>query len=126
MENKLLLDANAILRYATDDIHEQHLIVKEAVENRDCYLILPVVQEAVYLLERYYNVSRDTISRFFIELKDAVGIEDEDVYLKAFDHFIETPKLDFVDCVLCSYHEVRKMDLMTFDKKLKGKIEKLS
>ena len=126
MENNILLDANAILRFLMDDVHDQHLKVKDTIENSNCFLILPVVQEAVYVLDGFYNVPRDLIRRSFTELKDAVRIEDEDVYLKAFDYFIETPKLDFVDCILCSYHTVRGLNVLSFDDKLNRKIESIS
>ena len=126
MENNILLDANAILRFLMDDVHDQHLKVKDTIENNDCFLILPVVQEAVYVLDGFYNVPRDLIRRSFTELKDAVRIEDEDVYLKAFDYFIETPKLDFVDCILCSYRTARGLDVLSFDEKLNRKIESIS
>ncbi len=126
MENNVLLDANAVLRFLMDDIHDQHLKVKEAIENSNCFLILPVVQEAVYVLEGYYSVPRDLIRKSFISFMDAVGIEDEDVYLKAFDYYTESPKLDFVDCILCSYHSERNLDVLTFDSKLKKKIGRTS
>ncbi len=126
MENSILLDANAVLRFLMDDIHDQHLKVKETIENRDCFLILPVVQEAVYVLEGYYNVPRELIRKSFIGFRDAVGIEDEDVYLKAFDYFTESPKLDFVDCILCSYCSERNLDVLTFDSKLQKKIGRMT
>ena len=126
MENNILLDANAILRFLMDDVHDQHLKVKDTIENNDCFLILPVVQEAVYVLDGFYNVPRDLIKQSFTELKDAVRIEDEDVYLKAFDYFIETPKLDFVDCILCSYRTARGLNVLSFDEKLNRKIESIS
>lgn len=123
MENKILLDTNAILRFLLDDLHEQYEMTKQAIEDSDCILILPVVQEAVYVLEGYYNVPRDRIVQSFIDLKDAVMIEDEDVCLKAFEYYTEQPKLDFADCILCGYHSVRKIDVLTFDRKLRKKME---
>ena len=123
MENKILLDTNAILRFLLDDLHDQHEVIKRAIEESDCILILPVVQEAVYVLEGYYNVPRDRIVQSFTDLKDAVMIEDEDVCLKTFEYYTEQPKLDFADCILCGYHSVRKIDVLTFDRKLRKKME---
>ena len=123
MENRVLLDANAVLRFLLDDIHEQYLKASETIKSNHCFLVLPVVQEAAYILDEYYGVPRMLIKEKFIEIKKFIAIEDEDVYTKAFEYFAQTPKLDFTDCILCAYHSERKLDILTFDKKLKKKME---
>ena len=124
MENRILLDANAIIRFLLDDIHAQHLEVKRIIKSRNCCLVLPVVQEATYVLNEYYGIPRDLIKKIFERFKEAMIIEDEDVYSKAFEYYVESPKLDFVDCLLCAYHTTRNLDILTFDKKMKNKIER--
>ena len=122
----VLLDTNAILRFLLDDNHSQYLTVLETIKTRECYSILSVVQEAVYVLEGYYNVPRSPISSLFLELKHIVQMEDEDIYTRAFEYYTETPKLDFADCLLCAYQALRSVDVLTFDKKLKHKLDSIS
>ena len=124
MENNVLLDANAILRFLLDDIHEQHEIIMDAIENKECIAVLPSVQEAVFVLEGYYGVPREEICQAFLGFKDIIKVEDEDVYVKAFDCYMEKPKLDFVDCILYAYHTERGLTILSFDNKLNKKIQK--
>jgi len=126
MKNNILLDTNAILRYLLDDIHDQHLKVKEIIENKECFTILSVIQEAVYILEKYYGISRLLINESLVGLNQIITVEDEDVYLRAFDYYVGKPKLDFVDCILCAYRSERDVDVLSFDLDLNKKMEKLN
>lgn len=125
MANEILLDANAILRLLLNDSTEKNKIVKETIEKERCLALMSVIQECVYVLEHYYNVPRDQIKDEFINLKTVVYVENEDIYDKAFDYFVKTPKLDFVDCLLCAYKELINIDVLTFDSKLKKKLESI-
>lgn len=125
MANEILLDANAILRLLLNDSTEKNKIVKETIEKERCLALMSVIQECVYVLEHYYNVSRGQIKDEFINLKTVVYVENEDIYEKAFDYFVKTPKLDFVDCLLCAYKELINIDVLTFDSKLKKKLESI-
>ena len=126
MNKKVLLDTNAILRYLLDDIHEQNIIVTEKIESHDCFCILPVIQEAVYVLEGYYSVPRDIIKTQFLLLKNVIEIEDEDIFTSAFEYYTETPKIDFADCILCGYQKNRNVDVLSFDQKLLKKLNTIS
>ena len=125
MANEILLDANAILRLLLNDVAEQNAIVKEVIETKQCWAITSVIQECIYILEHYYNIPRDTIRDKFIDLKKAVHIENENLYEKSLDYYIQTPKLDFVDCLLCAYKELTNAIVLTFDEKLKKKLENI-
>lgn len=125
MANEILLDANAILRLLLNDSTEKNKIVKETIEKERCLALMSVIQECVYVLEHYYNVPRDQIKDEFINLKTVVYVENEDIYEKAFDYFVKTPKLDFVDCLLCAYKELINIDVLTFDSKLKKRLESI-
>ena len=126
MASKVLLDTNAILRYLLDDNHEQHLQVLETIKTKDCFCILSVIQEAVYVLNGYYAIPREPIKQIFSSLSEVISIYDDDVLLKALDFFIETPKLDFIDCILCGYLVCRDYDVFSFDEKLNKKIKRIS
>lgn len=39
------------------------------------------------------------------------------------EQFDKTPKLDFVDCLLYGYKMERNIDIITFDKKLKKRLD---
>lgn len=101
MSKKILLDANTVLRYLLDDIHDQYRSVKKAIENQNCFCILSTIQEVIYILEGYYQIPRSEISKNVALLKDIVEIEDEDVFVSAIQYYTESPKIDFVDCVMC-------------------------
>ncbi|MBQ6503381.1 MAG: PIN domain-containing protein [Flexilinea sp.] len=126
MASKVLLDTNAILRYLLDDNHEQHLQVLETIKTKDCFCILSVIQEAVYVLNGYYAIPREPIKQIFSSLSEVISICDDDVLLKALDFFIETPKLDFIDCILCGYQVCRDYNVFSFDEKLNKKIKRIS
>lgn len=71
--NDCILDANAVLRFLL----------------QDCYV-----------LEGLYQVTREDIISNFRKLNNDVMILNADVLLRGLDIFDETPKLDFVDCLL--------------------------
>lgn len=118
MNKPLLLDANAILRFLLDDNHAQYLQVREKITNDDCFTIPSVIQEAVYVLNGFYNVPREKIRDTFSAFFDIVQINEKDILIRALQIFTEKPKLDFVDCVLCGYAECRNVSVFTFDEKL--------
>ncbi|MBR4462476.1 MAG: PIN domain-containing protein [Erysipelotrichaceae bacterium] len=125
MDKSILLDANAVLRYLLDDVHDQHQTVKEAIESKNCVCILSTIQEVVYVLENYYHVPRKAIANALLPLKDLTEIEDEDVFVSALRYYLETPKIDFADCIMCGYRTNRDIDILTFDKKLEKKLNSL-
>lgn len=125
MANEILLDANAILRLLLNDVEEQNAIVKEVIESKRCWAITSVIQECIYILEHYYSIPRDAIKDKFIDLEKAIHIENEDLYERSLEHYVQTPKLDFVDCLLCAYKELTDITVLTFDEKLKKKLENI-
>ena len=125
MNKKTLLDANVIMRYLLDDNHEQNLTARETIENNECFTVLSVVQEVVYNLETLYDIPRKDIKTQFLTLSGIIEIEDDDVFMSAFQYYTETPKIDFVDCVICGYQQNRDVNVLTFDKKLQKKLARL-
>ena len=123
MNKKTILDANAILRLLLDDVHVQCDTVKEIIESNDCFCVLSTIQEVVYVLEGYYEISRKEIKEKLIELSRVMEIEDEDIFVSAFQYYTETPKIDFADCIMCGYKKNRDVDVLTFDHKLQKKLK---
>jgi len=120
-----MLDANAVLRFLLRDIEEQFQQVKNMVRMDKCYVTLEVMAEVCYVLEGLYQVSRKDIIDNFRRLNFDVIILNTDVFLRALEIFDETPKLDFVDCLLYGYRTERGMDIISFDKKLMKRLENI-
>lgn len=125
VENRCLLDANAILRFLLQDIEEQFRHIQATVRNKNCYVTLEVLSEVCYVLEGLYQVSREDIICNFRKLNNDVVILNADVLLRALEIFDKTPKLDFVDCLLYGYKMEKGIDIITFDKKLQKRLEML-
>lgn len=118
-----MLDANAILRFLLQDIDEQFQQIKNIIRTKKCYVTLEVMAEVCYVLEGVYRVPRNNIADNFRRLNFDVIILKADVLLRALEIFDEMPRLDFVDCLLYGYKAERGMDVVTFDRKLKKRLE---
>ena len=59
----------------------------------------------------------------FRKLNFDVTILNANVFLRFLKLFDKTPKLDFVDCLLRGYKMKRNIDIVTFDKKLKKRLD---
>jgi len=119
---KVILDANAILRYILDDIKEQADSV-EIVLQDDNVLVLPeVIAEVVYILTKYYNQPKDTASKCLFQFLDDADCDSE-ILRNAIDIFGNS-KFDFVDCLLYAYSKQSDYRIFTFDKDLSKLIQK--
>lgn len=117
-----MLDANAICRYLLRDIEDQYQTVLEEVQHSICVAEIEVIAEVVYVLEGVYEAKREDIVKSLRELCQDIRIEDSDVLLYALTIFDKTPKLDFIDCILYGYHVSRGYEILTFDKKLRSRL----
>ncbi len=123
VENKCLLDANAILRFLLQDNEEQFRYMQMVVRNNACYVTLEVLAEVCYVLEGLYQVPRKDIVNNFRKLTNDMVILNADVMFRALEIFDETPRIDFVDCLLYGYKSEKGIDIVTFDKKLQKRLE---
>lgn len=123
LKNNHMLDANAVLRFLLQDIEVQFQQIRNILKTEKCYVTLEVMAEVCYVLEGLYQVSRKDIIDNFRRLNFDVVILNADILLRALEVFDETPKLDFVDCLLYGYKMERGIDIITFDKKLKKRLE---
>lgn len=120
---RYLLDANAVLRFLLQDNEEQFRHVRMVIRTETCYVTLEVLAEVCYVLEGLYQVSREDIVSNFRKLNNDVIILNADVLLRALEIFDKTPKLDFVDCLLYGYQKEKEIEVITFDRKLKRRLE---
>ena len=116
------LDANTILRYLLNDIPEQYEQVQEIVSSCQCITSLEVIAEVIYILTGVYSVKRKECAKALRILSKEIMILYSEVLEFALNEF-ESGSLDFVDCLICGYHRVFGIDVVTFDKKLKRRIE---
>jgi len=123
--SKIILDANAILRFVLQDNLEQANSTEKILSSDKAYISLEVVAEVVYVLQKVYEIKRSLIAE---KLKTLVSIREDlvfekDVVLCASDVYSST-SLDFVDCLLVGYFKIKSYSVFTFDKSLKKKTQK--
>lgn len=121
-----ILDANAVLRFLLQDNEEQFQQVKAIIQRKNCYVTLEVLAEVCYVLEGLYYVTREDIISNFRKLNNDVIILNADVLLRGLDIFDKAPKLDFVDCLLYGYKIEKGLDVVTFDQKLRKRLNTIS
>lgn len=124
--NSCMLDANAVLRFLLQDIDEQFQQIRTVIRTKKCYVTLEVLAEVCYVLEGVYHVLREDVARNFRKLNNDVSIINADVLLRALEIYDTIPRLDFVDCLLYGYSRERGIKVVTFDKKLKKKMEDIN
>ena len=113
----VILDANMILRYLLNDNVEMADRAEQFIDSGDVLVTIEVIAEVVYVLKGVYSMERYLIAdtlRGFIKLVDC---REKDVLALALDTYGQY-KLDFVDCVLFSYHSIKGAEIATFDKAL--------
>ena len=114
----ILFDTNMILRYLLNDQEEMADRAEQLLNGGQVFVTIEVIAEVVYVLKGVYKLDKKKIvqtAKGFLEL---VNCREMDVLVFALDAY-ETHGLDFIDCVLYSYHAVRGLEIATFDKKLK-------
>lgn len=120
---KVLLDANAVLRYLLEDVVEQTEVVEQAVID-GAEVTIEVLAEVVYVLEGVYDVQRQRIRETLSVLLGEVTYRDQKVVAEALSLFTAS-HLDFIDCVLAAQHNVGGRRVLTFDKQLLRLMDKL-
>jgi predicted nucleic-acid-binding protein len=121
---EVILDTNAVLRFITGDNIEKCQKVSELIDTNDCIVPIEVIAEAVYNLEKFYMYSRPLIAdeiKDFIAIKENLVVE-ENVIRHGCNSFAST-NLDFIDCLLVAYANVKGNQVFTFDNDLNKKLE---
>ena len=124
-----LPDTNFILRYLLRDVEEQFAESYEFFENvrtgkQSAAIAESVLVECLYILTKYYGVSRADAAVNLIALLQYKGIfnTDKEVLVKSLCLFSET-SLDPVDCILAARSALEGNQVMTFDKELNKQIQ---
>jgi len=118
-----MLDTNAVLRFIADDDKGKSTKVTNLINAADCIVSIEVIAEAVYNLEKYYDHSRQLIAD---EIKDFIGIKEgfvlEENIIRYGCNIYASTRLDFIDCLLIGYANVKDYQIFTFDVELKKKL----
>lgn len=113
----VIFDANMILRYLLGDNEEMKERAKQYLIAGDVWITLEVAAEVVYVLKGLYNLERQEITEKIIQFLELTECRDIEVLQLAL-HTYAVQNLDFVDCILYAYNEVKGIEIATFDKKL--------
>ena len=116
-KNMVIFDTNMILRYILNDNEEMADHAEAYITAGNVFVTPEVVAEAVYVLKGAYALNRATIADTMINFLELVECNEIEVLRLALVAYA-THNLDFVDCILYAYHQVKGVDVATFDKKL--------
>ncbi|OEG63616.1 putative nucleic-acid-binding protein [Halanaerobium saccharolyticum] len=121
----LIIDANVILRYFMNDSKDMSKKAAQIIESENILLLSEVIAEVVYVLEGVYNLDKNKISNTILELidYDNINIKEEELIINSLKKYKEV-NLDFVDCILYSYNQIKKFDVFSFDKKLNREMKR--
>jgi predicted nucleic-acid-binding protein len=122
-----IVDANIVLRYLLNDVRELADKAALIIENDNVFIPVEIVAEIVYVLEKVYKVDRNDILSSINGLTnyDNICINEQEVVCSALKYFASF-KLDFVDCLLLSYHNIKKIQVATFDDKLRKHLNRMT
>ena len=118
--SEILVDTNVVLRYLLRDNEVQSQIAKVLIQSGARFLP-EVLMETSHVLRTFYEIDRPNIAKQLLNVLHWAEIENKNVMIRAVEIFAET-KLDFVDCTLAAYHELKGCVVFTFDKKLNNKL----
>ncbi|MCB1193605.1 MAG: PIN domain-containing protein [Leptospiraceae bacterium] len=114
-----IVDANIILRFLLDDIQEQADEASKIFQENHVYVLVEVLAEVIYVMEKIYKMDRleisNTISQFISY--NNILVDNKDIVEVALNTYQEK-KIDFIDSILYGYSVCRKAKIHTFDKKL--------
>ena len=121
MSKRRLLDTNLIVRYLVQD-HERHAKAAgklfEACDRGDLVVVvLPaVLAECVFVLDSFYEHSRENIAAALSTLISSPGVEisEPEIHLDALSRFRRT-KVHFVDCLIAATSAAESTPVATFD-----------
>ncbi len=113
------VDANIILRYILKDNELQFGKACSIMEETEVFIAPEVMAEVVYVLLKVYQVPKKELCEILkmLLMYDNVSTLESEVMRKALVLFSQK-SLDFVDCILCAYHQVKGDLIETFDQRL--------
>jgi predicted nucleic-acid-binding protein len=121
-----IVDTNIILRYVLQDHAELYAQAKTLLESQTIFIPVEIVAEAVYVLEKVYKVERNDIRQTFVTLcgYEHLTFAEKDVVMASLSLYCEH-RIDYIDAILCAYHQVRHATIHSFDKRVQKIIKNM-
>jgi predicted nucleic-acid-binding protein len=124
MANKILLDANIIIRFLVRD-NEEHFLksveIFRAIENRykEAILMDFILAEVIYVLKRIYKYEKEEIASALkkLLLYENLHTENKLVTFEALEIYSQK-NIDFADAMLCTKKKLEGYEIASFDKDL--------
>ncbi len=121
---RYIIDTNGYLRLLLNDLPEQadkvEVLLTQAKKGK-ILIFLPqiIIFEIVFILEKYYCLSKDEVLNKVESLVSVgyVEVESKEIFLKSISLYRDN-SVSFVDCFLFVSANERHADIFTFDKKL--------
>ena len=121
---RTLVDANVVLRYMLHDDPSQTTIAEQTIRE-GAFLLPEVLAEVVYVLRDVYSIPKESISAQLQLFVDEVQADNPEILKAALVTFGST-NIDFVDCLLISYNNHLGDKVVSFDRKLNRRLQKIS
>lgn len=124
MANRVLLDANILIRFLIKD-HDEHYRISykifEQIESGETEALLMdfILAEVVYVLKRIYKYDKSDISLALKKmlLYNHIYTENKLVTFEALDIYADK-NIDFADALLCAKRKIEGFEIVSFDKDL--------
>lgn len=114
-----IIDANIILRYLLDDDPTFTTKAVDIIEQESAHIPFEIIAEVVYVMNGLYNIPRTTITAILTKFIQRSNITTNDLDVLKYALIVFSEKgIDFVDSLLCAYHQIKGYQIATFDKKL--------
>ncbi len=125
MGNRVLLDANVVLRFLVrdnEDLYAKSLTVIKDIESGkiEALLLDFIMAEIVYVLKRIYKVEKDAIANALkkLLLSDNIYTDNKIVTFEALDIYANK-NIDFADAMLCAKKNLEGFEIISFDKDMR-------
>ena len=125
MQDKVLLDANIIIRFfegsQATDYPKAVKIIEDIHQGKIKALLLDlIIAEIVYVTKRIYKRSKKEISEVLSEfiLMENLYVQNQAITLEALRLYSDK-NIDFADAMLCAKQNLEGYRLVSFDKDLK-------
>lgn len=125
MRNKVLLDANIIVRFfegeAALQYEEAVSIIRDISMGKTKALLLDlIVAEIIYVTRRVYKREKSEIAQVLKEIISMpfLYVENQLLLFSALDIYANN-NIDFADAMLCAKKQLEGYDMLSFDERVK-------
>ncbi len=120
----MIIDTNVFLRYVLNDNESLSKQSADIIENNEIFLPTEIIAEIVYVLEKVYKVPRKKTAALLTNFIDNYNPTVQNpITIKFALSTYSSSKLDFIDCMIHSYHHIESHEVVTFDKALNKKLK---